>query len=67
MTLAQAFRKLLLGETWLLPIGIAVTVAVAVLVRSALGDEWRDVGGFVLLGGVAIALAASVARSARGR
>lgn len=34
-------RKLILGETWILPLGIAAIVAVAVLVEPS---------GFVLLG-----------------
>jgi hypothetical protein len=48
----RRLRKLVLGETWALPIGIAAAVLIAFLVRSIAGEEgwWQDAGGFVLLG-----------------
>ena len=48
----RTLRKLVLGETWTLPIGIALAVLVAFGVREAAGaaDWWEDAGGFVLLG-----------------
>jgi hypothetical protein len=67
MSLLRALKKLLLGETWLLPAGVAVAIGASVLVRHLLGDRWHDVGGFVLLAGVAVALLASVAVSSRPR
>jgi hypothetical protein len=47
----RTLRKLVLGETWTLPIGIAVAVGVAAIVRALAGpaDWWKDAGGFVLL------------------
>jgi hypothetical protein len=47
----RTLRKLVLGETWALPIGIAAAVSVAALVRAVAGSEawWTDGGGFVLL------------------
>lgn len=53
----KALRKLILGETWALPAGVAVALAVAGVLRAVSGDHgwWRDAGGFVLL---ALALAA---------
>lgn len=60
-------RKLILGETWLLPAGIAaVALVVAFVVRPLGGGAWHHAGGFVLLAGVLVVLAASVARSGRG-
>jgi hypothetical protein len=60
----RALRKLLLGETWQLPVGVAVAVGVALLARSVLGeDAWRHAGGFVLLAGVIVALLVSVSAS----
>jgi hypothetical protein len=45
----KALKKLLLGETWLLPLGVLAIVAVAGLVlKPALGDAWTHAGGFVL-------------------
>jgi hypothetical protein len=67
MSLLRALKKLLLGETWLLPAGVAVAIGASMLVRHLLGDQWHDVGGFVLLAGVAVALLASVAVSSRPR
>jgi hypothetical protein len=60
-------RKLILGETWALPIGVALAVGVAAVLRAAAGDHgwWRDAGGFVLLGLVLVALLAAVGRPGR--
>lgn len=65
MSFLLTLKKLLLGETWLLPVGVAGVIGICLLVRHALGDEWHDVGGLVLLAGVAIVLLLSVATSAR--
>ena len=58
----RAVRKLVLGETWVLPIGIAVAVAVAAVVREVAGPGgwWEDAGGFVLLALLVCAFAASL-------
>jgi membrane associated rhomboid family serine protease len=47
----RALRKLVLGETWALPIGIFVAVGVAMVLREVAGsaDWWEAAGGFVLL------------------
>ena len=60
-TLRQ-LRKLLLGETWTLPVGVAVAVAVSFLVRGAVdgGHWWPHGGGFLLLGLVIVVLAVSI-------
>ena len=65
MTFLVTLKKLLLGETWLLPIGVAVVIGVALLTREVLGDGWEDVGGFVVLVGAVVVLLSSVATSAR--
>jgi len=53
----KALRKLVLGETWALPIGIAVAVGVALVLREVAGsaDWWQDTGGFLLLAMLAAA------------
>ena len=64
----RALRKLVLGETWALPVGVALAVVVAALLRAA-GDGaawWRDAGGVILAVLVLAALAYSVFSSARG-
>ena len=62
-------RKLVLGETWALPIGVALAVGIAALLRAAAGDAawWRDGGGFVLLALVVAALLVAVGRPSRRR
>jgi hypothetical protein len=47
----RALRKLVLGETWVLPIGIAIAVGVAGILSAVAGsaDWFQDAGGFVLL------------------
>jgi hypothetical protein len=64
----RTLRKLILGETWVLPIGVALAVGVAALLRASAGDHgwWRSGGGFVLLGLVLVALLAAAGRP-RGR
>ena len=67
MSALRTLRKLLFGETWLLPSGLAAVLVATVLARRLLGGGWQDVGGFVLLAGVAAVLLLSVAGSARPR
>ncbi len=53
----KALRKLILGETWILPLGItAVVLVVALLIKPLMGDAWEQAGGFVLLAGVCAVL-----------
>jgi hypothetical protein len=61
----RALKKVVLGDTWVLPIGVAVVLLVAgLVVRPLLPDAtWSAIGGFVLLGGVVAVLAVSVRRS----
>jgi len=65
----RTLRKLVLGETWTLPIGVAVAVGCAGVLRALAGDAtwWRDGGGFVLLALVLLALLVAVGRPSRGR
>lgn len=62
MSALRAVRKLVLGETWTLPLGIAVAVGVAALLRVAAGPHgwWREAGGAVLLALLIAVLIASV-------
>lgn len=58
MSSLRALKKLIFGETWTLPIGLAVVVTTA---------AWADLTGVELLIGVIAVLALSVERSARRR
>jgi membrane protein implicated in regulation of membrane protease activity len=68
MTTLRTVKKLLLGETWLLPLGVAAVVAATgLLMRTSAAGPWVHLGGFVLLAGVVIVLLTSVSRTARRR
>jgi hypothetical protein len=56
----KALRKLILGETWALPIGVAITLAVGLVLSTT--SWWPDAGGFVLLVLVVAALSVSLRR-----
>lgn len=62
MSFLQALRKLVLGETWRLAIGIAAALLMAVALRGVAGADgwWRDLGGLALGGGLVVAFAVSV-------
>jgi hypothetical protein len=67
MTFLRTLRKLVLGETWTLPAGVAAAVGVAALVRAASGADgwWRHGGGVLLAGLLVVALALSLTRALR--
>jgi hypothetical protein len=65
MSTARALRTLVLGETWLLPVGIAAVVVAGLLLRPLAPDAWQHLGGFGLLAAVLALLLTSVARAAR--
>ena len=67
MTLLRTLRKLVLGETWILPAGVAASVIAAAVAREVAGvDGWfADSGGWLLLGLLAVAFAVAVLRSGR--
>jgi membrane protein implicated in regulation of membrane protease activity len=68
MTTVRTLKKLLLGETWLLPLGVAaVVVAVGLVVRPLADGEWKHAGGFLLLASVLCVIVGSIDRGARGR
>jgi hypothetical protein len=63
----RTLRKLVLGETWALPVGVALAVAAAAVVREIAGPDgwWRDGGGWLLFGLLVAAFAVSLARTGR--
>jgi hypothetical protein len=63
MSVLRDLRKLVLGETWILPLGVLVLVGLALLLRDVAPDLWEDFGGFLLAGGVLALLGVAVARS----
>jgi hypothetical protein len=63
----RALRKLVLGETVALPVGVATVLAVGLVLREVGGDWWEDDGGFVLLVLVVGVLLAALAPAHRRR
>jgi hypothetical protein len=63
----RALRKLVLGETWTLPLGVLLTLVLALALHAAVGDTplWRHAGGFLLLACVLAVLAVSLAPARR--
>ncbi|MEA2130798.1 MAG: hypothetical protein QOJ85_3689 [Solirubrobacteraceae bacterium] len=65
MSTLRTLKKLVLGETWVLPVGVAVVVgAAALLVRPLASTAWHRLGGLIILAGVLGLLVISVARGA---
>ena len=60
----RTLRKLVLGETWILPAGVACALLVAGAVRLLAGPEgwWRPAGGWLLFVLLAAVLGLAVRR-----
>jgi len=58
----RTLRKLVLGETWALPIGIFVAVGLAAVLAAVAGSAgwWEESGAFVLLALLAAAFVAGL-------
>ena len=63
----RELRKLVLGETVALPVGVALVLAAGLVLRDVAGEWWQDDGGFVLLALVVAVLAAALAPAHRRR
>jgi hypothetical protein len=65
MSTLRAIKKLVLGETWILPLGIAAVLLAGALLKAAAPDAWEDAGGALLAVGVLAVLVGSVVASTR--
>jgi hypothetical protein len=65
----KQLRKLVLGETWTLPLGVLCTLGAIGIYRLLDDDDtwWQHAGGFILLGLVALVLTASLAGALSAR
>jgi hypothetical protein len=63
----RALRKLVFGETVALPVGVALLLAVGLVLREVAGEWWEDAGGFVLLALAVVVLTAALAPAHRRR
>jgi hypothetical protein len=67
VTLLRTLRKLVLGETWALPLAVVVAVGATAAARelAGLGGWFEDAGGWLLLGLLVLGFAGAVLRSGR--
>jgi hypothetical protein len=63
----RELRKLVLGETVALPVGVALVLALGLALEAWAGWWWEQDGGFVLLALVVAVLAVSLAPARRRR
>ena len=65
----RALRKLVLGETWSLPLGVLATLALGLTLEWVADGAswWVDFGGYILLACVVVALSVSLAPARRRR
>jgi hypothetical protein len=67
-SLLSSLRRLILGETRTIPLGVGASLALAVLIRASLPEAaWEAAGGFCLAAFVLGALAYSLRGAPRGR
>jgi hypothetical protein len=66
VTVLRTLRKLVLGETWTLPLGVGALLLSGVALRALDAELWREAGGVALLAGViavqVVAVAAGTGR-----
>ncbi|MCW3012597.1 MAG: hypothetical protein JWO90_3001 [Solirubrobacterales bacterium] len=65
MSFLRTLRMLVLGETWVLPLGVLVVVLAGLGLRALDAALWREAGGPLLLAAVVVVLLAGVARTSR--
>jgi hypothetical protein len=58
--LLRQLRALVLGETWTVPLGVALALAATAALGALAGAWFTRLGGFVLLGAVLVVLSAAV-------
>lgn len=63
MNVLRSLRKLVLGETWVIPVSVLVVVAGGALVRAISPGAWHAAGPVLLPLGVVVGLALGVWRS----
>lgn len=63
MSALRTLRKLVLGETWVIPLGVLLTLGGAALLRVAAPGAWHAAGPVLLPLAVLAVLAAGVVRS----
>jgi hypothetical protein len=63
----RALRKIVLGETWSLPLGVLALLLAALALRELAPAWWDRAGGWVLLALALVVLSAALAPAHRRR
>lgn len=63
MSAMRTMRKLVLGETWVLPLGVLLTLGGAALLRKSVPGVWHAAGPVLLPAAVIFVLTLAVLRS----
>ncbi len=63
----RALRKLVLGETWSLPLGVLALLLVALALHGLTPSWWESAGAWVLLALALVVLSAALAPAHRRR
>jgi hypothetical protein len=59
----SALRKVVFGETWILPVGVAFLILSSkFILKPLLGTVWTDLGGVILLALVLLLFTVSLRR-----
>jgi hypothetical protein len=67
-SLLSSLRRLILGETWTIPLGVGASLGLATVIRASLPSAaWEAVGGFCLAAFVLGVLAYSLRGTTRTR
>jgi hypothetical protein len=67
-SLLNSLRRLILGETWTIPLGVGASLGLAMLIRAWLpAAAWKAAGGFCLAAFILGVLAYSLRSAPRGR
>jgi hypothetical protein len=66
--LLSSLRRLILGETWTIPLGVGASLGLAIVIRASLpAAAWEAAGGFCLAAFVLGVLASSLRGTPRTR
>ncbi len=65
MNVLGQLRKAVFGETWALPLGVALLLGVAALLKALSPDAWRQGGGAYLVVATVVLLVVLLRRGSR--
>jgi len=67
MSVLRALRRMILGETWTLPVGVAAVLGCGAVLRAVSGPEgwWHSAGGPAMVVLLLVLLAVSLRRGGR--